>query len=489
MNEINIKKSFWARNAALLLILLLATGLRIYGLADENLWLDEALVNTRISEDYSKLLTDWDSQRQGPLYPAIVKAWCDEFGNDEFNLRFTAALFGILGVFAIFGLGRELFGRNAGLWAAAFAAISPSLIYFSQESRPYTLLILGSCASIMYYLRILKGDRRFLSILFFLVSATFALYSHAYGPFLVLTFGLMTVGYYFHEQESILALLKKISIPAAALIVLYSPMLYIFAQTFLRKLDDPTVAGSWLVAKPITDIGSAVSGYFMWPPLAIAAVLFLAGVLGYHAIWKRRWNLPVTVTACILFSFLFVPWLISYTITPIFSHKYTIVSLGAILALLGYALTLLASRWRIAVLSLLFLLSAWPLYNYYTKQDKTPWRKTAEILNEHCGKGDMVLLKPSYAISPFRYYYDIKNKDIIFRRLRHAAEHRSIPDNIDHVWFVFSHYHAPRSGDEMFDVLANWGTPNPTILVNELVEMNPYLYFASNIEITRFDRK
>ncbi|MBU1638385.1 glycosyltransferase family 39 protein [bacterium] len=476
------------RIPAVFWILLLAAGLRIYGLADESLWLDEALINERILHDYKTLLTDWDSQRQGPLYPVIAKAWCDQFGNDEFNLRLTAALFGIIAVFMVYRLGKELFGKETGLWAAFFAALSPFMIYFSQEARPYTLYICCSLAAIQYFVRIPRGSASLGDKLLFIFFTFCALYSHPYGPFLALTFILMLSGYAWLERESFITILRRTWISAIAVALLYAPMFFIFARTFLRKLDKPTTAGSWLLAGPITQIPETFVDYFMSLPFALAVYVLIGFMIGQRLLKNKLIDFPLIVPLSMFLSFMLAPWIISATITPIYLYKYTAPALGGVLVLLGYALSLIPWKPRIAAIIVLTVFHILPLYNIYTKVDKDPWRQTAALVEQELRSHDMILLMPTYASSSFNYYYH-RRQDVLFRRLRHTAEFRSIPDHIERVWFIFAHFHTPLQGDALFDTLSNWGSPAETIRMAETLPMNPHRYFASDIDVTRFDRK
>lgn len=471
----------------MLAILLLTSALRIYGLADESLWLDEALVDVRISKDYQSLLTDWDSKRQGPLYPIIAKAWCDQFGDDEFNLRFTAALLGILAVFAIYRLGKELFGYSAGIWAALLSALNPFLVYFSQEARPYTLFILCSTFSVLYFVRILRGASIQDNILFVL-STIGALYSHPYGPFLIVTHFLMVIGLLWSERESLRVALRRIWISMLSVLLLYTPMLYIFTQTFLQKIEKPTVAGSWLVHRPIIQVWETICDYFMNPVFGIALCAFIIAVIGMKLWRDKKFGFPLTVLLSLALSFLLVPWIISALITPIYLYKYTAPAIVVFLILAGYALSLIPWKPRIAALVVLIALNLWPLYENYTRVDKDPWRQTVAYLNANLQAHDMILLDPTYASSPFRYYYQDR-KDVLYRRLRFLAEFREVPGHIQRVWFVFAHFHTPLAGEDVYNKLTEWGNPEDTIHMTETLPMNPDRYFASEIDITRFDRK
>jgi uncharacterized membrane protein len=77
-----------------------------------------------------------------PLYFYLMHYWVGAFGASEWSLRLPSVVFGALAVLMLFFLGRELFGPAVGLTAALLAALMPEQVYFSQEARMYTLLVL-----------------------------------------------------------------------------------------------------------------------------------------------------------------------------------------------------------------------------------------------------------------------------------------------------------------------------------------------------------
>ena len=62
------------------------------------------------------------------------------FGAGEAGLRSLSALAGTAVIPITYLCGRELVSRRAGLVAAALAAVSPFMIWYSQEAREYMLL-------------------------------------------------------------------------------------------------------------------------------------------------------------------------------------------------------------------------------------------------------------------------------------------------------------------------------------------------------------
>ncbi len=140
-NRLNATRWAWL---GLIAILVLASGLRLYGLGEtpNGLFVDEASTGY---DAYSLLETGRDQfGKKLPLfaqslgdynealyrYLAIPSVYL--FGLSEFSVRLPAALAGILTVLSLFVLVRQLFGTKVALWAALFLALSPWHIHFSR---------------------------------------------------------------------------------------------------------------------------------------------------------------------------------------------------------------------------------------------------------------------------------------------------------------------------------------------------------------------
>jgi mannosyltransferase len=473
------------QRSALLWILLLAALLRFYGLADESLWLDEAISANRIENTYPELLTDFDSHRQGPLYTLVTKAWCDEFGNDEFNLRFTAAVFGVLSVVFVYLLGKELYGRTEGLVAALFMAVNPFAIHYSQDARPYSLFLLCSTASIYFLIRLLQGSKTRWDLLGYIAASTAALYSHPFGPFLVLSIGLIFIGYRWLSREVFLLSWRRVLACSAVVFVLYLPMLFVFARTFFLKIDDPTVAGSWIQAEPIWRMLATLSSYFMHPATASAVFLLIALFL-FWELRKRRSSLfPFLTPLSLLISFLLIPWFISVTITPIYLTRFSIPALVGVLIVLGFVFARIPFKYRGILIGILLGLHAMPLYYYYTQIDKDPWRQTIEVLQQRLQENDMIVLIPTVTKRPFDYYYEpVEGVSVV--AVRHTAEFKKIRAGIERVWLITSYQDRAPGLAGIVNTLNNWGTADPPIIMQDNLLMNPYRYYPADIEITTF---
>jgi 4-amino-4-deoxy-L-arabinose transferase-like glycosyltransferase len=387
------------------LILLLGALLRIYSLGGESLWLDEATTVRRAAMSYSELRVDAGNGTQQPLYLWISKFWCGFAGTSETAMRFPAALFGILCILMIYHLGRKLFTPAAGLWAAFFAAISPYLIHYSQEARPYTLLALGAMASWYFMLGLLREvrPRYFIG---YVLSTTAVLYTHPLGVLILLTH---LAGFLIYRRVPGFRAARRdtryIFAAAGAAVLLYMPQVFHLADQFSRKLAGTSAAG-WIPAPGLIDLFRPMLDYFMDIKLAIIALLIAAAAALLRAAGDRNARPALVFCLSVWISFILLPWLLSLTVTPMFVIRYTIPVLPLVLIVLGWAIAGFEMLPRRIVAGLLVILTLFPLYDYYTKLDKVPWRQTFDRLKSEVRAGDLVICDPPWANPIVNYYFD-----------------------------------------------------------------------------------
>jgi 4-amino-4-deoxy-L-arabinose transferase-like glycosyltransferase len=126
------------------------------------------------------------SESAPPLYYALAWVWTQLFGTGELGLRALSALAGAATVPVAFLIGRELRGRRTGIAAAAFVAVNPMLLWYSQEARAYALFALLCAVSLLYFLRALREDARRGDAIAWGVASALALATHYFAFFPVL---------------------------------------------------------------------------------------------------------------------------------------------------------------------------------------------------------------------------------------------------------------------------------------------------------------
>src|SRR2546421_5903433 len=124
-----------------------------------------------------------------PLYYVLAWPWAHVFGTHEAALRSLSALFGIAVVPVAYLVGRELVSGGAGLVVAALVAFNPLLVWYSQEARPYSLLVLLAALSLLYFARAIRR-RNPRDLWAWAAASALALLTHYFAVFLVAPEGL-----------------------------------------------------------------------------------------------------------------------------------------------------------------------------------------------------------------------------------------------------------------------------------------------------------
>ena len=124
------------------------------------------------------------SESNPPLYYVLAWGWAKVFGVGEVGLRSFSALFGAATIPIAYLIGRELSGRRAGFITAALVAVSPMLIWYSQEARGYALLVFFAALSLLFFARALR-TRESRDLVLWALTSALALCSHYFAFFAV----------------------------------------------------------------------------------------------------------------------------------------------------------------------------------------------------------------------------------------------------------------------------------------------------------------
>ncbi len=134
------------------LIFAAALALRLWKLGDQSFWADEALTVGMYKSPpqgisyFRKFL--WDVH--GPLYSMILHFW-SMVSSSEYWLRLPSALAGALAVPFLYRWLRRVIDERTALIGGLLLAISPFSLYYSQELRFYSVLLLFSILSLIAF--------------------------------------------------------------------------------------------------------------------------------------------------------------------------------------------------------------------------------------------------------------------------------------------------------------------------------------------------
>ena len=139
-------------------ILLVYWVLAFYCIDCQSLWVDEVLSIRYAAIDGSLFTRSIWLRGQGPFYFALLHLWA-QLGTSEFFLRALSVVFGAVAVSLMYAMGLRLYNRKVALIGATLLATSPFLIWYSQEIRYNTLMIMTALLAMYTFLLALSGDR------------------------------------------------------------------------------------------------------------------------------------------------------------------------------------------------------------------------------------------------------------------------------------------------------------------------------------------
>lgn len=214
------------------MLTLVGGALRFYHAESRQFWGDE--VHTyQVANEPATLATFWqtwwDTKQMSdpPLYYFL--SWLNVRGSDDFGhlrLRLFSIVFGILCIPLTYRLFKLLGNGALGMFGAFLMAFSTFAIQYSQEYRPYSLLLL---ASLLLYDALLRFSSRVsrATWLCLLGSTLFIIYSHYFGGF-ALVVGYAIAGFVVLKWQPGISLQCKwaalLSIPVISAI-LYLPVI------------------------------------------------------------------------------------------------------------------------------------------------------------------------------------------------------------------------------------------------------------------------
>jgi len=456
----------------IVVVLLIAFALRAGRLEFQSLWYDEGSSVYLSRQSLAAITSGTAHDIHPPLYYYFLHFWMGAAGEGEYAVRFLSLLAGVLIVALLHALGRRLLNPETGLMAALAGAVSPLLIYYSQETRMYAQVTLFGLLSTYLLVRASQssGLRTRSSLWLAYGAATIAcLYSQYIGVFVLAFHGLYVL---FVRRKALLPFVAA----AVASVLAFVPWLaiakdsllswpstdafhagpHLFGDAAFRYVEglsaDSTLLTVVLTAAvvSIAGFGLVFLAYFSWllsrPGLRVtsrepltdavrrrATRALTRAAIAAHNIWLPALYLAIPLIAMFLLGYR----------KPIYNPKFALLALPGFLLLVGVGLASLGNL-RVVGIALLLASSGYALHNYYANPQfaRDDYRGIAHFIATSGRPGDAIILDAPGQEQIFPYYYHGALPQIGLPRDRPlnpdktAAELRALNRQYKRLWLV-----------------------------------------------------
>ena len=309
----------------------------------------------------------------------------------------------------IYLLGKKVGEGKVAVASAWLAALSPPLIWYSQEARSYSCLVFMGLAVMLTAANLLRQPSVVRS-LFFIITMTAAVYTH-YGAFLLVPLQLVLLVYLRARNIAPRNRIAWWLVSWVAVMAVYIPwMRSPAARSFFNSLKTGSYPVQYAAEKIRID-----ARLLMAAILIIAAIALILCLWLIYRFFSQRSNFWDDLRSNSALQGLFLTAFIGLLIISVFPRAYSVKK--QLLVLWPYILLFFAWIWpweqkRKAILAFVLALSLISSLINIFFIPKDEWRQAVAYIHSQSEKGDLVLLLPAYMTFPFDYY-DKENSERI----------------------------------------------------------------------------
>lgn len=467
----------------LLFLLLVAFGLRVTHLDLFSFWIDEALTPLRTNYTILDIITGRTYIQEAvsqdthpPLYYLLIYATRPLLGETDFAYRYPSVLLSLLLVPLMYQFVQKLWGRPAAFLAALLTTINPLQIWYAQEARMYTLLVLCGLATSYALWQLLTSDQKWWRwLVVYGGAAGLTLYTHYTAVFLLgshlllWSWWLWQAGYKKQIAAVSVALLLA-TIPLAPLTI---PRLFTGAETGYTYLPP------WLIAQDVVR-GFALG--IVLPPAGWLQTLFLAifaPVLLASAFFLPR-STPRFFTLAFLWFYLSAPAVglaLGSLLKPMYQGvRHIMLGSPAFVVLVVGVLVVLWQRGRVgqllstALLALLLVASVWSLTEFYTNPavGKDHVRSLVQFIEAEAGQNDVVIYNDAILMLIHWHYQTRPDVTVtalpVYPHVANEATAQTLAElsqQYDRVWFIPS---LPTDNRDNSQLVRQWVRSRLTLI-------------------------
>lgn len=322
----------------LIIILMVGFLIRLVRIGSRSIIYDDAFTILLSRRPFQEIVAGTAADTMPPLFYFLLHIW-GKVSQSIIWLRLLPILLSVLSIWLLFLIVKKVTSKEAALWAAGLAAISPILYYHAQDVRMYSLAVAFLLGYIWLFLNLLNQEdsekRSWFHIIGLVLCGAGALYSHNLAGF-----GLLVPNIYLLLRRD-RQRLGRLILFQVLILLLFIPWL-----VFLPAQLDKIQTAFWTPKPGFVEVFQAILMMTVNLPLPdnlmlIGSILGISAfVLSLFTLFRSRLDsapkLFFTVWLFLAPCMLFV---VSYLMRPVFVTRGFLIAVYGFLAISGVAIT------------------------------------------------------------------------------------------------------------------------------------------------------
>jgi len=451
------KINYLSEKYGLLFILLIAAILRLYKLDFQSLWLDEIHTmnesnpSLSFSEVYTSIMV---GEQMPPLYYYLLHFLFKIFGYTSITARLFSVFISLTNLLAIYLLGKELINKRVGIIASALLCFNYFDILYSQEARPYELLMLVTIFSFLRIVKFIKSPNT-INAAFYGISLGLMLLTHFFGLFVLLSQIAILFGFFIKTDKKDKGKFFLNSLIAGVIaIICFIPTIDIFIKVTQIKEFWITPTTIETIKQIFKDF-SGNSDFILFLGI-IAMFYFMFFFIMQKSSSKNEYFFSGIILLLWVVLVLGVPIVRSYLVVPMIISRYFITILPALILMIAIAINA-CKTYKIGMSFLIIFLvaSSYEIMfhsHYYTAIRKEQFRESTTFIKENYNNHEPIVSSLGWYL-PYFFKEAPNNYNIVDKSLEvYVAELEKDSTKIGTFWYfdAFGRKYNPNQEQEKF---------------------------------------
>lgn len=392
---------FSSPNILVPVITILALFLSLLYIGSDSIWFDEAnsiYFATLPWKDFFRVITTYEAN-QG-FYFLLLKLWLN-LGKSETIARTLSVIFAVCSVPFIYLTVDKLFGKKSGLVAALLLSLNTFFLYFAQETRGYSLLLLFVIIGTYLFIKLVEDPLNKNIWCGYILVGVVSVYVHFFAA-LVLLAHFCTIPFLPPSDNRN----RRFFVAYFTMGLFILPIVYFVLMKDAGQIDWIKRPSICVLKKLFQELSGNAANRGYNKQLYFVACCGSA-VYAMVSFFKSRRSID-TWRFVLMFFLAGIPVLVTFAVSffkPIYQEKYLIVSLPGLVMLTAIGISSIKKPFLFhAVLGLFVLSSTFSIFKGYYPKVKENYRDSISYVVSAVQPGDGIIIHDQETIIPVKYY-------------------------------------------------------------------------------------